>query len=203
MGDVRLLISVASVRDWKPQFGASISALLCELVKTGLGGRLNTVDFKPMMQASNLSEAREKALQYAIDNNFTHWMCFDDDMVFPPYIVDKLLEHDKDVVVCNYRRKCIGHITGVCCNEDATPILPKKGIEKAGFVALGAALIKLHKFKNIQAPHFEVVWNPETKSYWTEDMVFSGKSRQNGVELYVDHDLSKEIEHIGDYSFKF
>lgn len=205
MSDVRLYISVASCRDWKPQFGASISGLFYHLMTKNLDGRLKAFDFQAAMQASCLSSARELALRDATERGFTHWLSLDDDMAFPMDIVEKLLKHEKPVVAANYRRKLANLVHGVCCDKECKMIdsSNKTGLEEAGYVAFGAALLDLQAIKHVPEPHFEVVWCEETRSYWTEDMVFSHKLRNNGVPLFIDHDLSKEIHHIGDFSHVF
>lgn len=205
MEDVKLYISVASCRDWKPQFGASITGLFYHLFQNGLNGRLKAIDFKAAMQASCLSGAREIALREATERGFTHWLSLDDDMSFPMDIVERLLAHDKTVVAANYRRKDISKNVGVACYEGAVPVdsSEKHGLEEVAFSAFGLSLIKIQEIKHIAEPHFEVVWNPATRTYWTEDMVFSAKLRTNGIKLWVDHDLSHDIQHIGDYAHQF
>ena len=203
--DVKLFLSVASVRDWKPQFGASLSGLIFNLFNNHLGGRLHSMDMKTAMQCSCLSMARELGLREATERGFTHWLCLDDDMAFPMDIVERLLAHDKSVVAANYRKKDAFNIVGVACDENAQPIdsSNKSGLEKVDFTAFGLVLIKIADVKCVEEPHFEVVWNPATRTYWTEDMVFSAKLKKAGVDIWLDHDLSHDIQHIGDFAHQF
>ena len=205
MTEVRLYISVASCRDWKPQFGSSVVGMMHHLLTSGLDGRLKALDFRSMIQASNLSQAREISLREAINKNYTHWLCLDDDMVFPVNVVDVLLAHDKTVVTTNYCRKKIGENLGVNCDLDAQKIdsSKKTGLEEVGFAALGCALLRVQDLKDIPSPRFEVVWSPEREDYWSEDMVFSALMRKNNIPLWCDHDLSKAIRHVGDYEHQW
>ncbi len=157
------------------------------------------------MQASLLSSARELALREAVERNFTHWLSLDDDMVFPMNTVDRLLAHNKPVVAANYRRKDISKNIGVACTKAAVPIdsSNKTGLEEVGYTALGMTLFDIQAIKDVPEPHFEVVWCKETRTYWDQDMVFSSKLRDNGIPIYVDHDLSHDVQHVGDYPHQF
>lgn len=115
MKEIRLFISVPSCREWKPAFGSSFLGLNCHLLKAPIEG-CNLTQIYPDIsaQASCLSQARQSALNKAIDGNFTHWLSLDDDMMFPYDLAHHLLAHDKEIVTCNYRRKSPTQITGVC-----------------------------------------------------------------------------------------
>ena len=151
--DVRLYISVASCRDWKPQFGASVTGLFYHLLTNNLGGRLKAIDFKTAMQASCLSGARQLSLTEAQERGFTHWLCLDDDMAFPMDIVDRLLEHDKTVVAANYRRKSLENYDGVACYEGAIPVdsSKKAGLEQVdAIVGSVRVMIYLQSIKRVR-----------------------------------------------------
>lgn len=201
---VRLYISVSSCRDWKTQFASSMLGLVHHLTMTGLGGRLEAMDFKIGAQASLLSQARQVVLSEAIARGFTHWMSFDDDMVFPCDVVDQLLSHDQDIVTANYRRKKDA-VSGVCMGLDGQILdsTGKSGLEEIGWMGGGCFLADLRKLKEIPAPHFEVVWCPERNEYFDQDNVFCAKVRQHGMKIYCDHSLSQQIGHVGDYEYRF
>lgn len=204
MQDVKLLISVPSCRDWKPQFGASMCGLVQHIFSEGLSGRLKTVELSTKFQASCLSEAREEALTYALANDFTHWFSVDDDMMFPEDVIDRLLVHDKDVMTANYRRKQ-EKVVPICLDLEGQFLdsTGKTGIEEIGFMGGGCNLIRLEAIKDIEAPRFSVLYVKEKNAYMGEDYFFSVKLREKGVKLFVDHDVSQEIKHVGDVVYTF
>lgn len=204
MQDVNLFISVPSVRDWKPQFGASICMLAEHLVCKKLDGRLAKVRYNFQMQSSCLSVSREMSLLYAEKEGFTHWLSLDDDMMFPSDIVERLISHDLPVVVANYRRKQ-KEVAGICIGKENTPINSsgKKGVEEIEWMGGGCNLFKIDAIKEIRPPRFSVLWVDETQSYMTEDYYFSLRLRDKGIKIFCDHDASKLVKHIGDYVYEF
>jgi len=204
MRDIKLYISVPSCREWKPAFGSSFLGLTAHLMQKGVpGNNLKALFPEIAAQASCLSQARQSSLTKAIQGQFTHWLSLDDDMMFPPNVVDQLLVHEKDVVTANYRRKNAQKVLGVCMGLDGKIIdsTGKTGLEQIGWMGGGCFLADIEKIKHIPTPHFEVSWCPERQDYYDQDNYFSAKLRQNNCELWLDHDLSQQIVHVGDYPF--
>lgn len=200
---MNLFIATPSCRD--PKFGYSISMLnlYIQLTKNGVNGKqLDGLVMDWRSQSSLLSAARQGALDTAIKEGATHLFMVDDDMSFPRNVIDRLAAHDKDFIACNYASKgnCLPTAVG---KEGKVSSLGKTGLEEIGWVGMGCCLLRLSDaVKAIKPPHFEVMWLEETQSYLGEDYYFSEKLRHNNITLYIDHDLSNEIGHIGDYTYK-
>jgi len=62
-------------------------------------------------------------------------------------------------------------------------------------------LLDLNAIKSIKPPHFEIIWDEKTQEYLGEDHYFCAKLRSNGIKIYVDHDASQTVGHIGDYTY--
>lgn len=205
MKEIRLFISVPSCREWKPAFGASLISLVYTLLAPRKEQDFVIKQVYPDIaaQASCLSQARQGALTKAINGNFTHWLSLDDDMQFPGDVVEKMLIHEKPVVTANYRRKSPNQIVGVCMGLEGFTIdsTGKTGLEEIGWMGGGMFLADIEKIKHISAPHFEVSWCKERNDYYDQDYYFSAKLRQHGVGIWLDHDLSQSIKHVGDYHF--
>ena len=204
MEKIRLLISVPSARDWKPQFGASLCGLVQHLSAEKLGGRLEVVEMAAHFQASCLSTARERSLLYAEKEGFTHWLSLDDDMVFPVDSVDKLLVHNVPVAVANYRRKQ-EEVLGICLDLDGQFINSsgKTGLQEVGWIGGGLNLFDINAVKVVEPPRFSVLWVKEKQAYMSEDYYFSTKLREQGIKMFCDHDLSQQVQHIGDVAYRF
>lgn len=131
-------------------------------------------------------------------------------MVFPPDIVHRLLAHDKPVVACNYVKRRL----------PATPVtrdfgvperdIPTKrnstGLQKVKFTGFGVALVKAEVFKQIPPPWFDTLWQKhnETGELFVvgEDVFFFEALRHFAKEdVYIDHDASKLVEHIGIFQY--
>lgn len=204
MQEISLLVSVASCRDWKPQFGISLALLADRLASNRLGGTLARVRYSIKAQASCLSISREEALTLAEKDGFTHWLSLDDDMGFPPDAVDRLIKHDLPIVAANYRRKQ-KKVAGICLSTNGEVINSegKTGLEEVGWIGGGCSLVDVEKVKVVRPPRFSVLWVEERKSYMSEDYFFSMKLRENGIKIFCDHDLSNDMQHIGDVAYTF
>lgn len=199
---MKLLVASPSNRDICPSFMVAMMNLHLRLHAIGVNGKKCEVIMHLLANSSLLSAARQNALDAAIKENCTHLLMLDDDMVFPSDVVDKLTVHDLDFVAANYVSKGpTGKPTAVGLDGKIYSC-GKTGIEEVGWVGLGCCLLKLtDEIKAIPRPHFEVMWLEETSSYLGEDYYFCEKLRHNGIKLHVDHDVSQEIGHVGDYKF--
>lgn len=203
--EVRLFIAIPSCRDWKFAFGSSFAGLIHRLALSQLNGQLKDFQLYTMTGVSILSRAREIAIRKARDQGFTHILMLDDDMTFPSDIVEKLLAHDLSFVAANYCRKVPGEPKSISfdMNGGSVDSKGKTGIEEVSFVGAGINLINLEAIKDIPSPLFEVRWDENRQDYWGEDMYFCGKLRGHGVKIFIDHDISQKVGHIGDYEYKF
>ena len=195
---MKLLIAIPSNRDWKQEFALSLLQLALHLTK--FPEIEATISAKKNI--SVLSAGRQEAIFQAIRENHTHVLCLDDDMKFTPEAFDLLKNKDKDFVAANYLRKDgIPVSRGKKGENDVEPVYSKgkNGIERVVFAGLGFCLIRVSSFKDIPAPHFEVKWNPHIQYYCGEDTEFCFLLSKHGIKIYVDHDSSKHVQHIGDF----
>lgn len=195
---MKLLIAIPSCRDWKVGFG---SALVGLVHKSALEGLDFTVHI--MQGASVIPRARQLAVEMAVKHDFTHLLFLDDDMVFPPSLIDQLKSGDHDVVGVNYVRKDAKNPSPLThgINGNAVSSVDKVGVQEVGWIGFGAVLIKVAAVKDIPSPLFEQRWMDDRKDFIGEDFYFCGKVRAHGIKIHVDHDASQEVSHIGDYAF--
>ena len=205
MEEVKLFVSVPSNRDWKSGFGSSLAHMVNHLSS----GRFNvpgytmaTYFMRVYGNSSCLSVARQNFVEECKIGGFTHWLSLDDDMTFPPNIVDRLLAHGKDVVSCNARYKVEDYI-GSCQDMNGKPIdsRGKTGLEELMTMGGAIFLAKVDCFRNIPKPNFQVVWSEAHNAYVSEDIYFAAQLKHHGVRLWCDHDVSQEIYHIGEHYY--
>ena len=67
----------------------------------------------------------------------------------------------------------------------------------------GCLLVELDKIKEVVPPRFSVLWVKEKQSYMDQDNYFALRLREKGIKIYCDHDLSNQIQHIGDVAYQF
>lgn len=153
-------------------------------------------------RSSILPQNRENAITIARELRATHLLFIDSDMYFPPDLAIRLLGHKLPVVACNCPTKAIpSNPTGWATREGPTLSLDKDGLQKFWRVGTGIMLIELAAIERFKAPNFATVWNAQQNSYTGEDWYFAEKLQKAGIALWVDHTLSKEIRHIGDFHY--
>ena len=143
-----------------------------------------------------------RLVEIAQANKCTHLLNIDADMVFPPDTLQRLLDHDKDVVGCNYRYR------GAVQNQDNPPSIVKfkkdgKYVEgdipdtlfKCAALGLGFLLFRTKVFDKLKPPYFEL---DEVRPAM-EDVIICEKLIDKGVDIYCDPTI--KLGHIGTYIY--
>jgi len=151
------------------------------------------------VQGSILPRNRDHLATAALESGATHFMWFDDDMRFPKDTIVRLLARDKDVVCANYRmRNTPEQFTAY--RSDVGGYIPttdqSEGLEQVTSCGFGALLCRREAFEKIDRPWFVIGFDPENDEYVIDDGFCCIKWHNAGVEVFVDHDLSKEVRHI-------
>ena len=149
-----------------------------------------------------LSQVRQSLLRATLaKTEATHMLWLDSDMKFPPDTLHRLLLHGKKFVAAQGVTKKIPAepvaqaLDGTRCFSDPE----KSGLEEVRHVGLAVALLRvIQGLRVMQPPHFTMDWIEERSAYAGEDVFFCHRLRSElDMKLYVDHDLSREIGHIG------
>jgi hypothetical protein len=154
-------------------------------------------------QGSLLPQVRQGAFASALKAGCTHILAIDSDMKFPKQVIHGLFKHDKDFVAANYVTKQIPAepVTTGLDLERVYSTSDKHGLEVVSHTGFGVVLIKTKLVKRIGPALFEIRWNEESGAYMGEDVYFCERFREAGGKIYIDHDLSKHVTHLGKYEF--
>jgi cellulose synthase/poly-beta-1,6-N-acetylglucosamine synthase-like glycosyltransferase len=140
----------------------------------------------------------------AIKQKADYVLFLDSDMRFPPNLLEYLMSHDKDIVACNYATRRLPVKTVAFSDFAELKCVysgDKTGLEEVDAVGMGAMLIKTEIFKKLPLPWFSISYLPSGNMYIGEDIYFCKLAQANGMKVYVDHDLSKQVKHIGVMEF--
>jgi hypothetical protein len=163
-----------------------------------------------MLLSTTITTGREIMMRSVLaQHEATHFLFIDDDMGFQPDILNIALSRRKPMVIANYRRRTppwtftarVSDGNGgslECITDDS-----KSGLERALFGGFGFALMETQMLDRIPVPRFSNNWVPETAMYTTEDVAFMERVAKIGEEVYVDHDISKRVYHVGDFVYKY
>lgn len=168
--------------------------------------------------SSDLPANRETLLKRAISWQANYLLWLDDDHVFPPEALLRLLAHRLPVVGCNYPRRGepAGPVavrlddTGAWEHVWTTAELASRGaVEEVAHTGMGLCLMDMSVLHAIKA-HVErgVGWDnwspfdrrqlPGTTARMGEDASFFQTLREAGIKIYVDHLLSWQVGHIAE-----
>lgn len=179
-----------------------------------LGASLDGVGDMKMFEVNGtyIDRSRTELVKQAVEWGATHVLFLDSDMHFPPDTAHRLLRHNKDIVAVNYAKRRFPHLpvtfkhmpdpelgtdSAVFCYTDKD----STGLEEVDAVGFGAVLIRMNVFAKIPPTCFETGLVKDTGIYMGEDTHFCHAAREAGFQVWIDHDLSKEIGHSGTRAF--
>ena len=171
---------------------------------------LNTNDAVSLKisQGTLIANQRAELSLDAMGEGCTHILFIDSDMRFPQDMIGRLLKHDLDIVATNCaRRRMPTGPTAQLYKENGERELvwtmpESTGLQEVGSVGMGVMLIKANVFASLAEPWFETPWRHDKRGYIGEDVYFCQKAAAAGFKIWIDHDVSKEIGHIGTFEFK-
>lgn len=139
----------------------------------------------------------------ALECNATHILWIDSDMEFPADMALRLARHDLPIVAanCMARRPPYMLTARNGANEQVHTTPESTGVEKVERIGFGVVWMSTEVLRAIEPPWFDLEWVPEGGIFRGEDYVFCKKAKAAGFELYVDHDLSKEVKHVGLFGY--
>ena len=182
---------------------SQFSYCLAQLFKTT--SELDIETFLFYDSSTILLNQRERLLEQAKKVNSDYVLWIDSDMMFPSTTAVRLLEHNKDIVACNYtkRTKPLKTVAYTNLNDwnSWVPMEPQDELVKVEGVGMGCMLMKLDIFEKIQKPYFEFRYKEDTQDYFGEDFILLSKLREQGYDVYIDTVLSMDIKHLGIYAF--
>lgn len=148
----------------------------------------------------------------------THIFFLDNDMVVPGNIVSRFISLDKDIISTNYVVKAKrGKCQFTCTDRNFKRIWIKEedaGLKKVHIAPTGTMLIKVDVLKklnqylnsnNLDYPAFyhSIIEVNGIKDEFGEDSHFTHYASEAGIEVWIDADLSKKVEHIGSKAFNW
>lgn len=145
-----------------------------------------------------LPNLRSELVMGAFNISASHVLFIDSDMVFPPDTVQRLLSHDLDIVAANCIQRQRLRWTA---RKDQREVesLDRVGLEEVTTVGFGVTLIKTSVFNKLQVPWFDTPW--DGARHMGEDIYFCQLANHGGYKIFIDHDLSQEVGHVGTKQF--
>lgn len=207
MKSLKVVIGIPSTGVWTEQFAMSLISLVTDFSSQIPGFKKQSLVLQSI-KGSILPQLRERVVKKAIEDGATHVLFVDSDQTFPADTLRRLIAHNKPIVAANVATKSspsapTARIKG---GDKGVPLCTKPesaGLERVWRIGTGVMLIDLNvkSHKGMEAPWFPMRWEDTLQDWVGEDWGFCEKLDAAGVPIYIDHDLSKQVGHIGTLSY--
>lgn len=161
---------------------------------------------------STISQGREYLLSEGIKAGYPYALWVDDDMALDPSAVRLLLNsiqelqpdsiYPRAAVACNYVRKSkYPEWVAVRDGHIVPSDVPATGVERVDSVGMGLFLLDLGSVRHLAPPNFSIMWDHDAGCYIGEDVAFCRRLRSAGIDIFINHDASRMVRHIGDFAY--
>lgn len=200
--DAKIAFSIPSGGEWKSGTAVSSIMLVTDFMQYGVPGLRSRTVHVNSTESSMLVANRHNAVKVALKHGASHLLFVDSDMRFPPWALRRLLSHDLPIVAANCTRRAFP-VTGTALDMDGKDVDSngRTGLEKVRQVGAAFMLIRRDVLEKLKPPLFLMEWVPEMDGYCGEDIYFSQLVQAAGFDMWVDHDLSRHIGHIGSFTY--
>lgn len=179
-------------------FAVDAAHLLAYTREVGPWGKHVSLDF---VASTYIHVGREWFLEASIKQGATHILWLDTDMSVPRETAVLLAMHDQPIVACNYRvRQSSGLFTAFNGETRVATTETSTGLEAVEYVGMGAMLMRTDVVAGLGRPWFRHGLN-DLGGDVGEDVMFCRGLARAGYTVYIDHDLSKKVGHIGQYTY--
>ena len=193
---IRLLIAVPTTDYVHADFVKSLARLQCEL------GR-RRVDYNVEIQSGTLVYfARNRLANKAINENYTHVLWLDSDMVFDEQIVDDLMEVGKEMVCGAFvsRRPPYGPCIYTSIEKNNVKQVKDFGLRPFRVAGCGFAAV-LTTTELMQAVNQKYGTCFQPTDYYGEDLAFCWRVNQLGREIWCEPTVrAGHIAHVPVYA---
>lgn len=155
--------------------------------------------------------ARTTLATEALNAGGTHILFLDSDMRFPPDLLWRLLQHQEPIVGVNYttRGSPIKFVATRGEYPDREPVpttAESSGLEAVDVIGFGGVLIRADVFHKIGDPRKWFYTGQGERSgggFVGEDVHFCREAQTAGFTILIDHDTSREIGHVGSFTYRW
>jgi hypothetical protein len=152
--------------------------------------------------ATYVHVGREAVLAGALRWQATHVLWLDTDMAVPSGTAIRLAAHNRPIVACN----CVMRdprllFTAQRGGQRVVTRPESTGLEAVDSVGLAVMLMRTDVVRDLARPWFRHGLTAAGEDIG-EDITFCAALRAAGYDILIDHDLSKEIGHIGQHTYR-
>ncbi len=207
--NLNVVVGIPSADLWSAEFGMSLVSMFVNFLGNQVPGYDSHDGRIYSDRGSVLPLLRQNIVEKALKAEASHLLFLDTDQIFPPDTLNRLASHHKDVVACNVATKSVPAGSTArqksSHNPKGIPIYTRedsRGLEPVWRVGTGVMLIKLSVFANMPKPWFPIDWTENGEFCIGEDWGFCKNLEKLGIPIYVDHELSWQVSHVGKFRYQ-
>ena len=202
----RIALCCASTGTMTSLTALSISAATAYFMTTPLTQGIKAQHMTTMIAASSVPcNNMHRLVHMAREWGATHIFWVEEDNTFPKDAIHRLYRHHHKWVAANYPIRRGPPYDMVATGFDGERVLTgpdSTGLQQVSYTGFGCCLMDIRIFEETEpAPWFMQPWVADKEVYGSQDWFFGQKCADAGIPIFVDHDLSKEVGHIGDHEF--
>jgi hypothetical protein len=205
-----LAILIPSMDHWDNKFALSLLQVVATLHQHPIAKEQTY--FIINHSGSMLTMNREGMVLAALksDPKITHILFLDSDMTFPADTVHWLVHRNEPIVIANYNRRTIPTypVTRGLDSRFLATLDSSTGLQPIKCGGLGVAMFKREVFDKVPRPWFHFEWYPDPQKAGEflmngEDTWLFKRAQKAGYQVLVDHDLSKQVTHVGQFEYTY
>lgn len=152
---------------------------------------------------SILPQSREFLAVRALEEGATHMLWIDSDMEFPEDMLLRFARHNEPIIGanCMARRPPYMLTARDAAGEQVFTTAESTGIEKVSRIGFGVVWMTTEVLKAMSHPWFDLEYIPSKGIFRGEDFYFCDKAVASGFTLHIDHDISKQVKHVGQFGY--
>jgi hypothetical protein len=198
-----VMILVPSMEMVNAEFAQHLAMASANLVANGI--KINCA----LNIGSVITIARRNLTDIFMKSDFEYAWWIDSDMKFPIDTPIRLLKRGVPIVGANYRRRRFpnpgftgmmgqpGSFTELVTDDNSPPM------QEVDVLPHGCVMVHRSVYDKIPQPHYLQEYHANLNLEIGEDIYFCQKAKANGIPVWCDHELSKEVSHIGIFHFNY
>jgi len=192
---MKIAITIPTNRGFK----AKTVEALCNLVN--YTAKKHELVFIMPTEGFNTAENRNLCVARALNEGVDYILFSDDDMVYPPGLLEMLLSRDKDIIGVLYSVRHLPRAFVIDYGDIITS--DSQAVKQAepflcNAIGTGFLLVKADVFRNILQPHFGYKWYDNGSVEMSTDWFMLEKAREAGYKVWCEPTV---INHLGDYEY--
>lgn len=204
---LKLVVGIPSGQHWLAQFGVDLGSLMVKFYMTRVPGYASQEMRVANVRSSILPKNRLDIIKIAKKADADYLLFLDSDHTFPADLPHRLIAHNKPIVAANCVTKTIPAQPTARAFKEGFPqgsviyTDDKHGLEEVWRIGTGVMLIRRDALQVIPHSSWQMMYKEAGDTYQGEDWSFCAAVEELKIPLFVDHDVSREIGHIGNFEF--